>query len=122
MTRYLHLESFILELEDIGLRARDIGLIHSALERPRTTLMGTEAYSGIDLKCAAQTESLARNHAFIDGNKRVAWIALNHLLALNGFVLDATEDEAFNFIHGVVSSRITLEDSAEWIRERRRFA
>lgn len=118
MTRFLDLESFVVELGAIGFVARDLGLIHSALERPSTTLMGTEAYPGIELKCAAQTESLARNHSFYDGNKRIAWIGLNHLLIINGYTLEFSEDDAFDYIHDVVSGSLSLEASAEWVRER----
>lgn len=120
MTRYLSLEGFVVELEAIGFHVRDLGLIHSALERPATTLMGQEAYPSIELKCAAQTESLARNHPFVDGNKRSSWIALNHLLRINGCLLFATQDEAFDFIQGVAKGQLSLDDSAAWIAEHAR--
>ena len=117
MTRYLSLEGFVVELEAIGFHVRDLGLIHSALERPATSLMGQEAYPSIELKCAAQTESLARNHPFVDGNKRSSWIALNHLLRINGFFLFTTQDDAFDFIQGVAKGQISVENSAAWIAE-----
>ena len=120
MTRYLSLEGFVVELEAIGFHVRDLGLVHSALERPATTLMGQEAYPSIELKCAAQTESLARNHPFVDGNKRASWIALNHLLRINGYLLFASQDDAFDFIQGVSRGQLSLEKSAEWIEERSR--
>lgn len=120
MTRYLSLEGFVVELEAIGFHVRDLGLVHSALERPATTLMGEDAYSTIDLKGAAQTESLARNHPFMDGNKRSSWIALNHILRINGYFLFATQDEAFEYIQGVATGRLSLEQSAEWIAAHRR--
>ena len=120
MTRYLSLEGFVVELEAIGFHVRDLGLVHSALERPATTLMGQEAYPSIELKCAAQTESLARNHPFVDGNKRASWIALNHLLRINGYLLFASQDDAFDFIQGVSRGQLSLEKSAEWIEKRSR--
>ncbi len=120
MTRYLSLEGFVVELEAIGFHVRDLGLVHSALERPATTLMGQEAYPSIELKCAAQTESLARNHPFVDGNKRASWIALNHLLRINGYLLFASQDDAFDFIQGVSRGQLSLEKSAEWIERRSR--
>lgn len=120
MTRYLSLEGFVVELEAIGFQVRDLGLVHSAIERPATTLMGREAYPTIELKCAAQTESLARNHPFVDGNKRSSWIALNHLLRINGHLLFATQDDAFDFIQGVAKGQLSLEDSADWIAEHSR--
>ena len=120
MTRYLSLEGFVVELEAIGFHVRDLGLVHSALERPATTLMGQEAYPSIELKCAAQTESMARNHPFVDGNKRASWIALNHLLRINGYLLFASQDDAFDFIQGVSRGQLSLEKSAEWIEKRSR--
>ncbi len=120
MTRYLSLEGFVVELEAIGFHVRDLGLVHSALERPATTLMGQEAYPSIELKCAAQTESLACNHPFVDGNKRASWIALNHLLRINGYLLFASQDDAFDFIQGVSRGQLSLEKSAEWIGEHAR--
>lgn len=67
MTRYLSLEGFVVELEAIGFHVGDLGLVHSAIERPATTLMGTDAYPSLDAKAAAMTESLTRNHPFVDG-------------------------------------------------------
>lgn len=120
MTRYVSLEGFVVELEAIGFHVRDLGLVHSALERPATTLMGADAYDSIDLKAAAQTESLARNHPFMDGNKRSAWIALNHFLRINGYLLFSTQDDAFDYIQGVATGRLSLEESAAWIESHRR--
>jgi death-on-curing protein len=120
VTRYLSLEGFVVELEAIGFHVRDLGLVHSAIERPATTLMGRDAYPTIELKCAAQTESLARNHPFVDGNKRSSWIALNHLLRIYGHLLFATQDDAFDFIQGVAKGQLSLEDSAAWIAKHSR--
>lgn len=120
MTRYLSLEGFVVELEAIGFHVRDLGLVHSAIERPATTLMGQDAYPTLELKCAAQTESLARNHPFMDGNNRSSWIALNHLLRINGFFLFATQDDAFDYVQGVSTGRLALEESADWIAAHRR--
>jgi len=120
VTRYVSLEGFVVELETIGFHVRDLGLVHSALERPATTLMGADAYATIDAKAAAQTESLARNHPFKDGNKRSAWIALNHFLRINGYLLFATQDDAFTYIHSVATGQFTLEESAAWIEAHRR--
>ena len=120
MTRYVSLEGFVVELETIGFHVRDLGLVHSALERTATTLMGADAYATIDAKAAAQTESLARNHPFMDGNKRSAWIALNHFLRINGYLLFATQDDAFAYIQSVATGQFTLDESAAWIEAHRR--
>ena len=51
----------------------DYGLIDSALARPRASVFGQGAYPDLHLKVAALLHSLARNHALVDGNKRLAW-------------------------------------------------
>lgn len=120
MTRYVSLEGFVVELEAIGFHVRDLGLVHSALERPATTLMGVDAYPTVDAKAAAMTESLARNHPFMDGNKRSAWIALNHFLRINDHFVFASQDDAFDFIQGVATGRLSTDKSAAWIESHRR--
>ena len=54
---------------------RDLGLLNAAALRPQTTLMGQDAYPSTAAKAAALLESLAKNHALIDGNKRLGWAA-----------------------------------------------
>ncbi|MBB0242847.1 toxin [Streptomyces alkaliphilus] len=63
---------------------RDMGLLVSAIERPRTNVFGAELYPGLYDKAAALLHSVARNHALIDGNKRTAWLAMRVFLRLNG--------------------------------------
>ncbi|MEU1367454.1 Fic family protein [Streptomyces sp. NPDC005803] len=63
---------------------RDMGLLVSAIERPRTDLFGSELYSTLHEKAAALLHSVARNHALIDGNQRTAWLAMRVFLRLNG--------------------------------------
>nr|WP_203433393.1 Fic family protein [Jiangella asiatica] len=54
---------------------RDLGLLDAAVHRPRTSLFGAEAYPDLHTKAAAMLESLVRNHALIDGEKRLGWMA-----------------------------------------------
>ncbi|MGY1438519.1 type II toxin-antitoxin system death-on-curing family toxin [Streptomyces reniochalinae] len=63
---------------------RDMGLLVSALERPRTHVFGAELYLTLHEKAAALLHSVARNHALIDGNKRTAWLAMRVFLRFNG--------------------------------------
>lgn len=120
MTRYLDLEVFVKQCERQGFVVRDLGLVQSALSRPDTSLFGEPAYPSIDLKGAALMESLARNHPFFDGNKRSAWFGLNYFLELNGWEIDASEDDSFDYILGVATGALTLSDSAKWIAAHRR--
>lgn len=120
MTRYLDLEVFVKQCERQGFVVRDLGLVQSALSRPETSLFGEPAYPSIDLKGAALMESLARNHPFFDGNKRSAWFGLNYFLELNGWEIDASEDDSFDYILGVATGELSLSVSAAWIAAHRR--
>lgn len=85
----------------------DVGLIESACARPRATAFGDDAYPSIWEKAAALLQSLARNHAFIDGNKRTAWLAAATFLGVNGHPADdplADEDAAEELVLAVATS------------------
>lgn len=101
MTEYLDLDD-VLEIarEAIGrdVEVGDYGLLESALARPRASVFGEDAYPDLHLKAAALLHSLARNHALVDGNKRLAWTACLTFLAINGQWISAPEDERFDFV------------------------
>lgn len=97
---------------------RDLGLLESALARPRATAFGEDAYASLDEKAAALVHSLARNHALVDGNKRLALAGLIAFLGVNGRRLSLTNDEAYDFIMAVASGEMTdLDDITARVRE-----
>jgi death-on-curing protein len=98
---------------------RDAGLLASAVARPQTNLFGQEAYEGLWLKAAALMESLGRNHALIDGNKRLAWTATWFFLGINGHPLaDPLDDDAAErFVHDVVTGKLELTQIAEGLQK-----
>ncbi len=73
---------------------RDAGLLAAAAARPRVTVFGEDAYPAFEDKAAALLHSLVRNHALVDGNKRLAWSAARIFCLLNGWDLTYTVDEA----------------------------
>jgi death-on-curing protein len=90
---------------------RDWGLLNAALARPRTSVFGTDPYPTLPEKAAALLHSLARNHALLDGNKRLAWVAARLFAAMNNSVLRApTVDEGEKFVVGVASGTIELPE------------
>ena len=92
---------------------RDYGLLEAALARPQATAFGKDAYPGLDAKAAALLHSIARNHALIDGNKRLALASLLAFYGLNGRRLTLTNDEAYELVMSVASGRLdTVEDIA----------
>lgn len=82
---------------------RDMGLLESAAARPAATAFGADAYPDLLHKAAALTHSLARNHALVDGNKRLALAGLITFLGVNGRRLAFTNDEAHDFIVAIAA-------------------
>lgn len=115
MTRFIPLPTFVKELERVGFMVKDLGLLDSALARPKTSLFGEDAYPTLELKAASMVESLILNHPMMDGNKRSSWFALNYFYALNGKVIVATQDEAFEYVLGIATKALDLNASAAWI-------
>ena len=77
---------------------RDVGLLDSAAARPRASVFGEDAYPTIELKAASLVHSICRNHALVDGNKRLALVAVVTFLRLNGRAFTLTQDGAFDLI------------------------
>jgi len=94
---------------------RDRGLFESALARPQNLA----AYGEPDVAAlsAAYGFGLAKNHAFVDGNKRTALVALELFLALNGFKLCADDAQCVLVILSVASSAFSEAELADWIRK-----
>lgn len=82
---------------------RDRGLLESAAARPTATAFGQEAYPTLEDKAAALLHSLARNHALLDGNKRLALAGTIAFLGVNGLRLTASNDEAHDLIMAVAA-------------------
>jgi death on curing protein len=85
---------------------RDMGLLGSAIARPRASAFGEDAYPAIHEKAAALLHSLARNHALVDGNKRLALGAAIAFYGMNGLRLTLTNDEAYELIVNIASGQI----------------
>ena len=114
MTRHLTVEQALrIARAAIGgpVEVRDIGLLESAVHRPRASVLGQDAYPDVITKAAALLHSLARNHPLVDGNKRLAWLATYVFCAKNGIVLDPDEDAAYEFVVAVAAGE--LDEVAE---------
>jgi death-on-curing protein len=98
------------------MEVRDWGLIESALARPRATAFGKDAYPTVWDKAAALMHSLARNHALVDGNKRLGLTASVLLLHKNGVSLSFGEDEMYDLVIPVAEGRLDVPEIAESLR------
>ncbi len=96
---------------------RDIGLLQSAVARPRASFGGSDLYPDIFLKAAALLESLAQNHPFLDGNKRTAITATGVFLRMNGYVLETTQKEIERFALHVATKKISSSDARDWLEK-----
>lgn len=104
-----------LELDDLlhvagrvlaTVEVRDVGLLEAALARPRASAFGDDAYPGVYDKAAALLHSIARNHALIDGNKRLALAAAIAFLGLNGHRLTLSNDQAYDLTIAVAAGAL----------------
>lgn len=93
---------------DVG-PVTDLGLLDAAANRPRSVLFGTETYPTLATKAAALLHSLAGNHALVDGNKRLAWLATAVFLDLNGRTISLTDDEAFTLVVHVAAGELDVD-------------
>lgn len=99
-----------------GIGVRDMGALEASLDRPRNRW----AY-GEDDRCslaAAYAFGIARNHPFVDGNKRTAWVAARLFLALNGLRIAYTPHEAIGAVLALAAGELAEEALANWLRER----
>ncbi|HET7172675.1 MAG TPA: type II toxin-antitoxin system death-on-curing family toxin [Nocardioidaceae bacterium] len=95
---------------------RDAGLLAAAAGRPQATFLGADAYPTFEDKAAALLHSLVRNHALVDGNKRLAWAATRVFCLLNGRDLAYSVDQAEALILAAAAGNLDAQALATWIR------
>ena len=94
---------------------RDVGLLESALESPFQSYGGEELYPSIQAKAARLCYRLVKNHAMIDGNKRIGVHAMFVFLALNGYEIEYTQNELSGLILNVAACKKQYEDILQWL-------
>lgn len=98
-----------------GVGVRDAGLLESALARPRNAWgYGTSDPAAL---AAAYAFGVARNHPFVDGNKRTAWVLARLFLALNGQALRFTPEEAIAMMLALAAGELSEDETADWFRQ-----
>lgn len=96
---------------------RDLGLLLSALARPKATFEGKDLYPDLFTKAAALMDSLVRNHPFVDGNKRTAITAAALFLRINGYRLMVENSEMVRFTMACAQSQHSLDELSDWFRQ-----
>jgi death-on-curing protein len=118
VTELLTFEDALAVLDEMHLVLADPGLLASAVGRPASTVFGEDAYPDLLTKVAALLESVVRNHALIDGNKRAGWALAMVTLWLNDYELDYDEDEAFVMVTSVADGSSRLAEITHWLADR----
>ncbi|MFD0558333.1 death-on-curing protein [Stackebrandtia endophytica] len=118
MTDYLSLEDLLriaVKIQGVSPpQVRDYGLLDSAAARPQASVFGDEAYPSLDEKAAALLHSLARNHTLVDGNTRLAWVAMRVFCQLNGADLQAPDvDSAEEFVLATARGELDVPEIAK---------
>ena len=101
----LHIATRTLEAEP---EVRDVGLLESALARPQATAFGEDAYPGVHEKAAALLHSIARNHALVDGNKRLALAATIVFYGINGWKLTFDQDSVYELVIQIAEGKLEV--------------
>ena len=95
---------------------RDLGLLLSAVARPRATFDSNELYPDLFTKAAALMDSLINNHPFLDGNKRTGLTATGLFLRINGWKLTASSEELVACTMRVAVEDLEIDELANWLR------
>ena len=96
---------------------RDIGLLQSAVARPKATFGGEDLYPDVMATAVALMSSLARNHPFMDGNKRTAIASTSIFLGMNGFRFEAGQKELVRFSIDMAVGRLSDTEAAGWLKK-----
>jgi death-on-curing protein len=96
---------------------RELGLLLSAMARPKVTFDGQDLYPDLFSKAATLLESLVGNHAFLDGNKRTAITSAGLFLRINGFRLTASNQELETFTLQCAQRLVSLDQITQWFKD-----
>jgi death-on-curing protein len=115
LAEVLELHRMVIEQAGGSLGLRDLGALESAVAQPRMTFGGNDLYPSLIDKAAALCFSLVKDHPFVDGNKRVGHAAMETLLVLNGFEIDAPTDEQEQLVLASAAGQLSREDLVQWL-------
>lgn len=101
-----------------SLGLRDEGYLQSATERPIVTFGGEYLYPSPFEKAAAILESILKNHPFVDGNKRTAFLACDATFGLHNLIFTLSEDESYQFVINVATSQLSFEMVVDFLKSK----
>jgi death on curing protein len=116
LAEVLALHAAVVQQAGGAVGVRDLGALESAVAQPRASFAGVDLYATLPEKAAALGLSLVGNHPFVDGNKRVGHAALETMLVLNGYELDAGVEDAERIMLALAAGQLPREQFVAWIR------
>jgi death on curing protein len=96
---------------------RDTGLLDSALAQPRMTFGSKYVHKTLFDKAAAYGFHVCKNHPFVDGNKRVAFVLMDIFLQKNGWEIESSEEDAFSMMMMLASGKFTKAQLSSWLKK-----
>jgi death-on-curing protein len=106
------------DLDQAGIN--DISVLESAVNRPMQTVFGEDAYPTLFDKAAALLESLVKNHCFVNGNKRTAYLSMKAFLRVNGYDFNMDRVDAVEFIVSIALGKYQIAEIAEMLEKHSR--
>ncbi len=97
---------------------RDLGLLESAIAQPQAMFGGEYLHASVAEMAAAYVFHIAKNHPFLDGNKRTAWTMMRNFLLHQGLTIEASDEEAIALVIAVCNGTIDKGGITKWISER----
>jgi death-on-curing protein len=96
---------------------RDPGLLDSALAQPKITVGGKFVHKTLFDKAAAYGFHVCKNHPFVDGNKRVAFVLMDIFLQKNGWEVTSNEEEAYSMMISLASGKLSKAQLSKWLKK-----
>ena len=97
---------------------RDKGSLQSALYRPKNLLAYSESPPDVASLAAAYAYGIVKNHPFMDGNKRTAYVVMRTFLKLNGYDIQASSEEKYQIWIALAAGKLSEEELSEWIKQK----
>jgi death-on-curing protein len=118
LAEVLMLHRLIIERTGGSTGIRDLGALESAIAQPQMTFADADLYPSLAEKAAALCFSVVTNHPFVDGNKRVAHAAMETMLMLNGWEVNASTNEQEDLMLTLAAGRTSRQELVDWLRAR----
>lgn len=117
LRQILLLHELEIERHDGSSGLRDVGMLQSEIGRPFATFGGNDLYPDIFIKAATLIQSIVKNHPFLDGNKRTAFVSAVSFLEINGYDFSIASKKAVAYLIRVANENLTVDQISSWLKK-----